>query len=81
MTLQNRTPDPAPAPAAGGGACSRVAGCCRAYIDAMGGTVPTSTCDAYSNVAAMPDTACESAISGYRSGLTAMNKAVPTECQ
>ena len=69
-----------PAPAAGGGACSRVAGCCRAYIDAMGGSVPTSTCDAYNNVVGMPDATCESAIAGYRSGLTALNKTVPSEC-
>lgn len=79
------TPAPAPAepaaePAAASGPCARVAGCCRAYIDAMGGNVPTSTCDAYNNVVGMPDATCESAMAGYRSGLTALNKQIPSEC-
>lgn len=64
----------------GGGACSRVQACCRAYVQAMGATVPANTCDAYSNVANMPDSLCESTISGYRSGLAAMQKAIPADC-
>ena len=64
----------------GGGACSRISGCCRAYIAAMGASVPASTCDAYDNVVGMQDSVCESAIAGYRSGLQAMQKAVPSEC-
>ncbi|MBX3275992.1 MAG: hypothetical protein KF729_37415, partial [Sandaracinaceae bacterium] len=64
----------------GGGACSRIAGCCRGYIDAMGGTVPASTCDAYNNVVGMQDSLCEQTIAGYRSGLSAMNKTIPADC-
>jgi len=74
------TADPAPAAAAGGGSCSRVAACCRAYVAAMGGSIPASTCDAYNNIAGMQDSMCDSTMAGYRSGLTAMQKAVPTEC-
>lgn len=68
------------APAPSGGACSRIAACCRAYVNAMGAAVPASTCDAYNNVAGMPDSTCASAIAGYRSGLGAMNKSIPSEC-
>jgi hypothetical protein len=77
--------DPAPAadeaaPAAGGGACSRMAACCRAYVAAMGATVPASTCDAYNDVSNMPDSMCSQSMAGYRAGLQAMQKAVPSEC-
>ena len=64
----------------GGGSCSRIAACCRAYIDAMGGTVPASTCDAYNNVAGMQDSLCDQTMAGYRMGLQAMNKTVPADC-
>jgi hypothetical protein len=64
----------------GGGSCSRIAECCRAYIDAMGGSVPASTCDAYNNVANLQDSVCDQTIAGYRSGLTAMQKTVPAAC-
>ncbi|MFK7989199.1 MAG: hypothetical protein AB8I08_24480 [Sandaracinaceae bacterium] len=66
--------------AGGGGACSRVAACCRAYVAAMGATVPASTCDAYNDVTHIPEATCSSTIAGYRTGLAAMQKAVPTEC-
>lgn len=65
----------------GGGACDRVGPCCRAYVAAMGAAVPASTCDAYNDVANIPEATCESAISGYRSGLTALGREVPSECQ
>ena len=72
---------PAPAePAAGGGACSRMGACCRAYVAAMGASVPASTCDAYNDVTGMPDSMCSQSMAGYRAGLQAMQKAVPTEC-
>ena len=64
----------------GGGACSRIAACCRAYVAAMGATVPASTCDAYDNVAGLQDSVCETTMAGYRTGLQAMQKAVPSEC-
>lgn len=64
----------------GGGACSRIAACCRAYVGAMGASVPASTCDAYNNVAGMQDSMCEQTMAGYRTGLQAMQKAVPADC-
>ncbi|MBX3271486.1 MAG: hypothetical protein KF729_14570 [Sandaracinaceae bacterium] len=69
-----------PSGGGGGGSCSRIAACCRAYIDAMGGTVPTSTCDAYNNVVGMQDSLCDQTMAGYRAGLQAMNKTVPADC-
>jgi collagen type III alpha len=66
--------------AGGGGPCSRIADCCRAYVDAMGGSVPANTCDAYDNVVGLQDATCEQTMAGYRSGLQAMNKAVPAAC-
>ncbi len=65
----------------GGGPCSRISACCRAYVNAMGATVPASTCDAYNNVAALQDSVCEQTIAGYRTGLSAMQKAIPSECE
>lgn len=67
-------------PAAAGGACSRMGACCRAYVAAMGASVPLSTCDAYNDVTGMPDSVCTQSMAGYRAGLQAMQKAVPTEC-
>jgi hypothetical protein len=67
-------------PSAAGSACARVAPCCRAYVAAMG-TIPASTCDAYHDVSAMPESMCQSAIDGWRGGLSATNRAVPPECQ
>lgn len=64
----------------GGGSCSRIADCCRAYVSAMGASVPASTCDAYNNVAGMQDSVCDQSMAGYRSGLTAMQKEVPAAC-
>jgi len=64
----------------GGGACSRIADCCRAYVAAMGASVFVSICDAYSSVQGMQDSLCEQTMAGYRTGLTAMQKAVPAAC-
>ncbi len=80
--------DPAPAdpnapaadPSAAGTACSRVEACCRAYIEAMGTGAPASSCDVYQNVAAMPETTCANTIAGYRSGLSALGRAIPAAC-
>ena len=69
-----------PAEAPAGGACSRMAACCRAYVSAMGGSVPTSTCDAYNDVSNIPDSVCTQTMAGYRSGLSAMQKAIPADC-
>lgn len=64
----------------GGGACSRIAACCHAYVAAMGSSVPASTCDAYNNVAGMTDPLCDQTLAGYRSGFQAMGRAVPPAC-
>ncbi|MGE0787875.1 MAG: hypothetical protein AB7S26_19530 [Sandaracinaceae bacterium] len=74
------TADEAPSGGGGGGACSRIAACCRAYVEAMGGSVPANTCDAYNQVQGMPETSCEQTIAGYRTGLSAMQKAIPADC-
>ncbi|MCB9592961.1 MAG: hypothetical protein H6719_09540, partial [Sandaracinaceae bacterium] len=66
--------------AGGGGSCSRIAACCRAYVSAMGASVPASTCDAYNNVAGMQDSMCDQTMAGYRTGLQAMGRDVPSEC-
>lgn len=73
--------DPSADPAAGGSACSRVAACCRAYVAEMGAAVPASTCDAYNDTSMIPETTCQSTIDGYRSGLQALGRNVPAECQ
>ena len=70
---------PVAAPA-GGGSCGRMQACCRAYVAAMGASVPASTCDAYNDVSGMPDSMCSQSMAGYRAGLQAMQKAVPSEC-
>lgn len=88
------TPTPA---AGGGGTCGRATECCTAYCDAitnaqgniaaqaMAGSIGQvrSVCGTYASMAANPGTepGCQSAIDGYRSGLTAMSIAVPTACQ
>jgi len=64
----------------GGGACDRIADCCAGYVEQMGAAAQASICDNYNNVENMPDTACQSAIDGWRSGLQAMNKTVPDAC-
>ncbi|MBX3269551.1 MAG: hypothetical protein KF729_04790 [Sandaracinaceae bacterium] len=64
----------------GGGSCSRIAECCRAYIEAMGGSVPANTCDAYNNISHLTDDVCDQTMAGYRTGLSAMQKAVPAAC-
>jgi len=72
---------------ASGNVCARAAECCEAYIGEMGaaaaGLSVESTCANYRNLASVAgsETGCQSAIDGYRSGLTAMNKTVPSACQ
>lgn len=85
------------AAAGGGGLCGRASECCTAYCDAitnaqgniaaqaMAGSIGQvrSICGTYASMGAQPGTeaGCQSAIDGYRSGLTAMSVAVPTACQ
>jgi hypothetical protein len=66
--------------AGGGGACSRLADCCRASVDAMGGSVPAHTCDACDDMVGLQDATCERTMAAHRSGLRAMNEAVPAAC-
>ncbi|MCC6874995.1 MAG: hypothetical protein IT378_11875 [Sandaracinaceae bacterium] len=69
----------------GGGVCGRAADCCRAYVQAMGGVAAMAaveaSCGNYSNMPAGSDTGCQAAIDGWRSGLTAMSREVPSACQ
>jgi len=66
--------------AAGGGACDRIADCCAGYVEQMGAGAQASICDNYNNVENMQDSMCQSAIDGWRAGLQAMNKTVPSAC-
>lgn len=72
-------------PTAGGSAnCDRARRCCAAYVEAMGQQAMQATiCGAVDQAAGSPmaDTVCLSQISGWRSGLTAMQKTVPADCQ
>jgi hypothetical protein len=80
--------EPAPAPAAAGptgDVCARAEECCRAYVAAMGpaGAAAASSCDAMHTTIGMAAAApgCQSAIEGWRAGLTAMSQPVPPSCQ
>ncbi len=71
----------------GGGSalCSRAVECCEAYVTEMTaagtpGLDATSTC-AVLRMAGVTDPACQSTIDGYRAGLQAMSRTVPTSCQ
>jgi hypothetical protein len=66
------------APAAGG-VCGRAVACCQAYMSAMPGAAGTVDCNIYSQ--AGMEAGCQSAIDGYRSGLSALGQAVPAACQ
>jgi hypothetical protein len=73
------TADPnAPPPAGGVTACSRVAACCRAFVTEMG--QEASTCDAYNDTSMIPEANCQSTIDGYRSGLQALGRTIPADC-
>lgn len=76
------------APAAGGdGVCARAQACCTAYVNAMPGGAASgagAACDALAQTAAagaVAEPACQQAIEGYRTSLTAMNVAVPAACE
>lgn len=74
----------APAPVIGGGGggstCARAVECCNAYAATPLGASVASSCPTY-NTAGMPDSACQSAIDGFRTGFTATGQAVPAACQ
>ncbi|MBN8616805.1 MAG: hypothetical protein J0L92_39845 [Deltaproteobacteria bacterium] len=88
------TPTPA---AGGGGVCGRASECCTAYCDAitnaqgnvtaqaMAGSIGQvrAICGTYASMGAQPGTeaGCQSAMDGYRTGLTAMGVDVPAACQ
>lgn len=77
--------DTAAAPS--GNVCTRAAECCEQYISAMGaaaaGLSVETTCAGYRNLASVAgsETGCQSAIDGYRSGLSALGHTVPAACQ
>lgn len=64
--------------ATGGGTCARAVDCCSAYMATVPGAAGSVDCNMYANSI---EIGCQSAIDGYRSGLTAMGQAVPTACQ
>jgi hypothetical protein len=70
---------PTAPPATGGGSlCQRATDCCHAYVLAVPSAAGTP-CDTY---ATFPiEAGCQSAIDGFRAGLTAMGQAVPPACQ
>lgn len=74
---------PAVAPAAGGGGvCQRATDCCNAYVQAMGAAAAGTNCSLYGTMGGGPaEAGCQSAIDGFRSGLTAMGQTVPAACQ
>ena len=73
-----------PVPTVGGGGggstCARAVECCNAYAATPLGASVASSCPSY-NTAGMPDSACQSAIDGFRTGFTATGQAVPAACQ
>jgi hypothetical protein len=46
----------------------------------MGANVPATVCDGAEAFAGMPEATCESALTGYRDGLTAAGVTIPPEC-
>jgi hypothetical protein len=75
------TAEPAAEPS-GGGVCARAQECCNAYHEAMGTAAQGgSACAAYANVPPSGEFGCQSAIDGFRSGLTALSREVPAACQ
>jgi len=75
--------------AAGGddSVCGRAAACCEAYVNALSENTPglsvEQTCASVQNLQNTPgsDTACQSAIDGWRQGLEAAQMDVPGACQ
>ena len=79
-------PAPATAPATGGtaagGVCQRATDCCNAYVTAMGAAAAGTNCGLYATMGGGPaEAGCQSAIDGFRAGLTAMSQTVPAACQ
>ena len=68
------------AAAGGGDLCARAADCCEAYVEAMGTGSADQMC-AGMRTAGVPESSCQTSIDGYRTGLQAMNKTVPSACQ
>lgn len=74
-------PLPAPPPFPTGGACARAGTCCAAYVAAMAGDVPATSCDGIAEeYASAPEDLCEALLRGYRGGLTATGRTIPPEC-
>jgi hypothetical protein len=67
--------------------CGRAAACCEAYVNALSENTPglsvEQTCASVQNLQNTPgsDTACQSAIDGWRQGLEAAQMEVPGPCQ
>jgi hypothetical protein len=75
----------------GGGTCQRATDCCNAYADIMaagpaasGAAQTRSMCPTYAQMAttagAMAEPGCQSAIDGFRTGITALGGTVPPVC-
>lgn len=73
-------PPSAPGAAAAGGVCMRAARCCRAYMETMGTPANASICSNYENMPIAGESGCQSAITGWRTGLNALRRAVPADC-
>jgi hypothetical protein len=76
----------------GGGVCQRATDCCNAYADIMasgpaasGAAQTRSMCPTYASMpataGAMAEPGCQSAIDGFRAGITALGGTVPAVCQ
>ncbi|MEQ8721594.1 MAG: hypothetical protein RID81_09960, partial [Sandaracinaceae bacterium] len=70
----------------GGGVCGRAVECCEAYVNAVSESMPTvsaeTTCAGVRGMQNNPaaTAGCESAISGWRQGLVALGRDVPSAC-
>jgi hypothetical protein len=65
----------------GGGVCGRAQDCCNAYHEAMGTGGQAGTACIYNTMPAGSDMGCQSAIDGFRAGLSALGRDVPASCQ
>lgn len=70
----------APTGGAGAGVCARATECCNAYVQLVPAAAATN-CTLYSSMPMAGEAGCQSAIDGYRSGLSALGHAVPAACQ
>lgn len=70
----------------GGTVCERATSCCEAYVNALSANTPglsvETTCQSVRQLSGSPggDTACQSAIDGWRQGLEAAQMEVPGPC-